>query len=305
MALLRNLADGRAFVLEPEHLVGRSALCALRLDVGYVSAQHASFRWAGAGWEIKDLGSRNGTFLNGARLPSREPSTLSQGSRVAFGQLDQQWELANDGPPQAMVVPLGGAEPLLIEEDLLALPSPEDPQATILRAGDGRWTLERADEALLQLENQSRFRVGEQEFRFSCPTSLPRTMTSDRVPETRLLELVFSVSQDEEYVHVRAEAGPLRLDLGSRSHNYVLLTLARHRLADAATKLPETSCGWVYQDELVQELAVAPSQLNIDVFRLRKQFAAAGLLDASSIIERRPRTHQLRIGVAKLQIVRI
>jgi len=305
MALLRNLADGRTCLLEPEHLVGRSDLCALRLDLGFVSAQHAILRWTGSEWELKDLGSRNGTFLDGVQLPSREPERIKRGARVAFGQLDQQWELASDDPPHPMIISLTRAEPLLIDQELLALPSAEDPQATIFRGSDGIWTLERADEAVVRLENQSRFSVGGEAFRFSCPMLVQRTMTSEHACETGLLQLVFSVSHDEEYVHVRAEADGVRLDLGTRTHNYVLLTLARHRLSDAAAGVPDTSCGWVYQDDLIQELAGSSSQLNIDVFRIRKQFAAAGLLNASDIVERRPRTHQLRIGVPRLQIVKI
>jgi hypothetical protein len=48
---------------------------------------------------------------------------------------------------------------------------------------------------------------------------------------------------------------------------------------------------------------MAPPQLNLDVFRLRRQFAALGIVDAANIVERRPRTRQLRIGTARLQIV--
>ena len=305
MAQLHNLADGRTCLLEPEHLVGRSALCALRLDVGYVSAQHAILRWTGIEWELKDLGSRNGTFLDGVQLPSGEPSAIKRGALVAFGRLDQRWELVSDEPPQAMIISLTKGEPLPLDHDLLALPSAEDPQATIFRGADGIWTLERPDEAVVRLENQSRFDVGDEQFRFSCPMLVQRTMASEQACETSQLQLVFSVSHDEEHVHVRAEADGVRLDMGTRTHNYVLLTLARHRLSDAAMGVPDTSCGWVYQDDLVQGLSGSSSQLNIDVFRIRKQFAAAGLLNASDIVERRPRTRQLRIGVAKLEIVKV
>jgi hypothetical protein len=46
-------------------------------------------------------------------------------------------------------------------------------------------------------------------------------------------------------------------------------------------------------------------QLNLDVFRIRKQFALAGVRDAPSIIERRSGTGQLRIGVQRLSIERV
>jgi hypothetical protein len=50
---------------------------------------------------------------------------------------------------------------------------------------------------------------------------------------------------------------------------------------------------------------MAPPQLNIDVHRIRKQFAEVGVLDAANIVERRPRTRQLRIGTGRLSIIQL
>jgi hypothetical protein len=91
--------------------------------------------------------------------------------------------------------------------------------------------------------------------------------------------------------------------MGTRRHNYLLLTLARQRLEDAKSNLPETSCGWVDLEELSHDPTMAPPQLNIDVFRIREQFAKAGLADAAEIIERRPR--KMRIGTGRLTIEKL
>jgi len=306
MARLENQADGRTCLLEPEHLVGRSAMCNLQLDVAYVSAQHAAIRWTGEHWEVRDLGSRNGTFIDGVRLSERTPSVLSRGIVVTFGTPEQRWVVASDDPPCTMVVPLDDGEPTVIEGDLLALPSPEDPQATIFRASNGVWSLERSDEALAPLDNLSRFQVAGRSFRFSCPGLVPRTATSDQRREVGALRLVFQVSRDEEHVELNAQdrAGTW-FALGTRQHNYVLLTLARLREADRRRDLPETACGWIYQEDLVKDLATSPSQLNVDIFRIRKQFAALGLQDSWNIIERRPRARQLRIGSSDFTIATI
>jgi hypothetical protein len=93
--------------------------------------------------------------------------------------------------------------------------------------------------------------------------------------------------------------------MGTRAHNSLLLALARRRLEDAAEGLPETSCGWMYQEDLSQEPGLEFPQLNSDVFRIRKQVAAAGVLDAANVIERRPRTRQLRIGTSRISIVQL
>ena len=93
--------------LEAEHLVGRSPFAALQIDRPYVSQQHALIRWAPGGWELKDLGSRNGTFVNGAPIPGRHAQKIVRGDRIAFGDTEQSWEFVDDEGPRTMVVPIG------------------------------------------------------------------------------------------------------------------------------------------------------------------------------------------------------
>lgn len=52
-----------------------------------VSRRHAIIRQAKQGCEIVDLGSTNGTFLNGERLVSNQPYALPQSSQVSLGRL--------------------------------------------------------------------------------------------------------------------------------------------------------------------------------------------------------------------------
>jgi hypothetical protein len=149
-----------------------------------------------------------------------------------------------------------------------------------------------------------------------CPLCRPldpiRLLTNDKSPvagaalglRLRELRLTFIVSSDEEYVRIEARGASSVLDLGARKHNYLLLTLARRRLDDAAQDQPDTTCGWIYQDEIDHDPSMAPSRLNIDVFRIRRHFARHGVVDAHAIVERRPPTRQLRIGAAQLAIVR-
>jgi hypothetical protein len=119
------------------------------------------------------------------------------------------------------------------------------------------------------------------------------------------LDLSFSVSRDEEYVQLQVVCGAGTFDLGARSRHYLLLTLARRRLEDAAEGLPETTCGWLHQEDLEHDPSMAGPQLNVDVFRIRKQFAALGIVDSVNIVERRQRSRQLRIGTGRIAIVRL
>lgn len=291
-------------MLEPELLVGRSSGCGLRIDMRYVSARHAVLRWTGDRWELKDLGSRNGTFVDGQRVRPGEEVPALRGTKIAFGKLEQQWEIVDDSPPCVMAVPLDGGAPLLLDGELLALPSADEPQATIYRNAEGFWVLEQSDDGIAPVRNLQIFDVGGRAYRFCSLDNIAKTSIAEFSPEFEIThtQLVFSVSRDEEHVELRVSCDGRVFDLGARTHHYLLLTLARRRLADAALGLPETSCGWVYQEDLAHDPSMATPQLNLDVFRIRKQFTALGLPDAANIIERRPRTRQLRIGSTHISI---
>jgi hypothetical protein len=304
MGTIRETRTGRKQVLEPEHLVGRASTSALCIRERYVSAQHAMLRYTGERWEVKDLSSRNGTFVDGVRLRPGEEPGVRVGARIAFGKIEQEWEVLDALPPAAMAIPLGDGEPVHLDGDLIALPSGDDPRVTIYRDGEGTWVLEQP-ESIATVRNLQVFEVEGQAFRFSCPENVWKTSIAPHARELEVghLSLLFSVSRNEEHVELIVTCGSTTFDLGARSHHYLLLTLARQRLADAAEGLPETSCGWIYQEDLAHDPTMAGPQLNVDVFRIRKQFAALGIVDAASIVERRPRTRQLRIGVQRVSVV--
>ncbi|MBV9949424.1 MAG: hypothetical protein JOZ69_21460 [Myxococcales bacterium] len=93
--------------------------------------------------------------------------------------------------------------------------------------------------------------------------------------------------------------------MGARAHHYLLLLLARRRLADRAAGNPESACGWIHQEEWDHDPSLASSRVNLDVCRSRMQFSKLGVLDARNIVERRPRSRQLRLGVARLSVIRV
>ena len=110
------------------------------------------------------------------------------------------------------------------------------------------------------------------------------------------------MSPDEEHVTLRASWQTGELNLGARAHHYTLLTLARLRLRDRDAGAPGGEEGWVYAQDLQRMLAVDAGKLNLDVFRARKQLARYGVLDAARLVERRPDTRQLRLGVERLSV---
>jgi len=49
-------------------------------------------------------------------------------------------------------------------------------------------------------------------------------------------------------------------------------------------------------------LGLEPNVLNVQIFRARKQLAAAGFEDAAQLVERRPGARQLRLGTGRLRV---
>jgi hypothetical protein len=303
MALLVHDRSRTTVRLYANHLIGRAERCDLRIDAQYVSAEHATVRWNGSVWLLKDLGSRNRTFLNGEVIAPSTPVALRTGCVVAFGMQGDTWHIEDLAAPQAVAVPLDGGEALVADDALLAVPSPEVPVATLYRGSDGGWKLDQEGEVREAVDGGV-FEVDGRAFRLSLPSAVLPTvpLTELDVPRVFDIELRFSVSADEEHVEITAETSGRTLRLGARTHNYLLLELARRRAADADARLPDTSCGWVYQDELCERLKVDPARLNVDVYRIRKQFADLELLDPAAVVERRARTKQLRLGVKRFQI---
>jgi hypothetical protein len=71
--------------------IGRSVGCQLSFpQEKALSRTHAVFAREGGGWTIEDLGSSNGTHLNGTRLRGRRP--LEIGDRIRLGSLDLLFE---------------------------------------------------------------------------------------------------------------------------------------------------------------------------------------------------------------------
>ena len=78
--------DGRTLPLSrPRTVIGRSRECEIRVDDANVSRQHCEVVEEAGGWSVVDLGSTNGTELNGRRI---DRAGLSDGDRITVGGTD-------------------------------------------------------------------------------------------------------------------------------------------------------------------------------------------------------------------------
>jgi pSer/pThr/pTyr-binding forkhead associated (FHA) protein len=74
---------GRSYTLAGEVTIGRAAGCAVAIDDAHVSKLHARVYPHDGSWLLEDLGSTNGTALDGR--PVAGPTPLRAGSRVEIG----------------------------------------------------------------------------------------------------------------------------------------------------------------------------------------------------------------------------
>lgn len=78
-----------------ELTLGRSADCALQLPAASASRRHASVAWRDGAVVLRDLGSTNGTFLNGERVT--DEATLRSGDKIRIGGLEILFCCVEDG----------------------------------------------------------------------------------------------------------------------------------------------------------------------------------------------------------------
>jgi predicted component of type VI protein secretion system len=95
--------------VESKLTVGRLGDNDVQLDEGSVSSHHAEIEAGEAGAILRDLGSTNGTFLNGEQVSGE--TGLSEGDEIYFGGVRTVFTAA-EGPEAAAEAPApaGGSE---------------------------------------------------------------------------------------------------------------------------------------------------------------------------------------------------
>jgi hypothetical protein len=302
MGRMRRHGDGIQAILATEHIVGRLPTSHLAIEASFVSAAHALIRWNGQFWEVRDLGSTNGTYVQGGRIAVGEAVRLKAGSEVVFGEPTETWRLIDDRGPTAVAIPLDGGEPSFLTSGTIAIPTPNEPLATIFgEGGSDRWLLE-IDDAKTPIQPGQQFVVAGRAWRFECPSDAVSTRASGPLPR-RLEEvsLVFEISSDEEHVSLRVEVQQAIQQLGQRASFYLALVLLRQRLAESRAGLAEP--GWVEVDTILKMIPdyTSYSHLNVEIYRLRRLLFDAGIEDAARVIERR--RGQIRFGTERAEIL--
>lgn len=106
---------GETKLRDGHYVMGRDLRAHIRVHDPAVSRRHASITVAGDVVTVEDLGSRNGTWVNGVRLD--KPHTLQDGDQLRVGGISWLFRRsAEEAPTQA----------LFDEETILFRPPDED-----------------------------------------------------------------------------------------------------------------------------------------------------------------------------------
>jgi pSer/pThr/pTyr-binding forkhead associated (FHA) protein/S1-C subfamily serine protease len=191
--------------------LGRDPACAIAFagDSGrVVSARHAEIRYAGGEWRLVDLGSRNGTYLNGRRVTGE--AALQTGDVIALGETGPRLSvaaLAADLPPTVPERPAIAAAP----------PPPGRPAdgraygVTLLHAATGRRYEARGARIRLGRGHECEIRPVE-----TSEVAVSRVHAELTVGPTGALVIRDAASRNGTFLNGERVSDPLPIRLGDR-----------------------------------------------------------------------------------------
>ncbi len=311
MGILRRIDGSSADIsLSAMTRIGRASTNDLVLSEARVSQFHASLAWTSQGvWELRDLGSSNGSFVDGVRLGAGDRKTLSANAGLSFGAPGAEWSLIDVRRPLPEARELATGTRHVGTPHLLSV-TKAGTTVDIFEEGRGNWVIE-SDGVLRDLRNDEIIELGGTRFLVALPLPISETEDApgaapERAAELPLAEttLTFLVSADLETIELQVTWSGRRW-VCQKAYVRALLSLAEARLRDAGASSVRThERGWVYGDELCTLASYeSVARLNVEVHRARSEFAREGVPGAPAIVQRRRGTGQLRIGTDRIEVV--
>lgn len=109
--------NGQRWMIGDKIIIGRDVECEIMIPNRQVSRRHASLTLTNSGATIEDLGSKNGTHLNGALVS--EPELLKDGDMIQIAFAQQFIYLSSDATMPLEMGTMEGISP--VREGLLKL----------------------------------------------------------------------------------------------------------------------------------------------------------------------------------------
>ncbi|CAA0117450.1 Uncharacterised protein [BD1-7 clade bacterium] len=315
MAFLINEQSGDRIYLNRHHTFGRREDAVdTQLHLAGISKIHAVIEFRDDHWCLRDI-SKNGTWIDRERVDNGLPVRLKAKQQIAFaGQLDDSWLVENLQPPADLLIPVLSKnqsndlnKSLNTQEIRLepynVLPDEQQPKKILFLDNDiGAWILEDCDTGKRQeIEHGQQISMGLGEHRHIWQLHTPPMLNQTEelffdLDQLQQFIFEFHLSQDEETTSLKLVSEKRTIDLGERSHHYLLLHLARQKF-DALNKGYEDSdVGWIDKENLARDLGIDAAHLNILIFRSRKQIGEClpFTIGVNQLLERR--RGYIRIG---------
>jgi len=310
MARILDTGTNRFHPLRAHHTFGRSTD---KVDTSVTSPTasriHAAFQWSGQGWQVRDL-SRNGTWVAGVRLTASQDVDIVAGDEVFFGSPDgDSWQFVDDSPPRSLLLANTPDTSTVELKPYTFLPNEGHPEIALTYSQNRHcWLSHRVEDADPE-QSERVLKHGELLF---CNGQQWKIFLAECENATELyplaenqlddFEFVFDLSLDEENTILRLERQQQTLDMGERTHHYLLLHLARIRAMAAQHGLDQNTEGWIANDQLSKDLGMDMAHINILIFRARKQFAESSdvSLESEHLVERGK--GRLRFGCPRFKI---
>jgi pSer/pThr/pTyr-binding forkhead associated (FHA) protein/uncharacterized RDD family membrane protein YckC len=109
IVIVQGPNEGREFDISGAIVIGRDTSAGLVIDDPEASRRHSSLSIEGDQLQVEDLGSTNGTFVNGARIS--EPKTLAEGDKLRIGTTVFEVHVAAPAEEEVQATRVGTALP--------------------------------------------------------------------------------------------------------------------------------------------------------------------------------------------------
>ncbi|MBL4659583.1 MAG: FHA domain-containing protein [Alcanivoracaceae bacterium] len=305
MATLLNTKSNKMTLLRSQHIFGRhSGSSNSLLDNPEASRLHASILWNGSCWLLQDTSS-NGTFINNKAIIAGVKRRLKIGDTIRFGALNAYpWVFNSDDAPKSMLVPIESSSAPPVElEGIVVLPNDNSPEITLYQAQDSEWVCE-TELGIIKLEAGLKISTKNSSWYFVNADTFDSTKKAEQTHSniSAPINLSFTVSKNEEHVSLCILFNNHPIDLGERTHHYLLLILARKRMTDNQSGIDDSEQGWIDKSLLSQQTGLDENYINIQIYRFRKQLIKVipSAMQLIQIIERR--RGELRFALKSVEI---
>lgn len=268
------------------------------IQQAFISKLHAIFEWREPCWYVQDV-SKNGLKVNGKIIPAQRQLALKKGDLIDFAGMNEvTLTMVNLDAPQAMLINTEQPTETTALAESMLLPNESSPELALYLCSDReQWFAEKIANGVEvgPFEHNDTIEIEKSHWKFLLLVKDHRASELD-AKQTTLDDVIFrfDLGQDKETTNLTLIENGMEIDLGERSHHYLLLHLIRHRLND--------NFGWLDSQLLMRELDLKEAQMNIQFFRARKQVARAlpNAVGHSKLIERR--RGALRVNISNIEI---